>query len=397
MDPLFVSSIQDDLDTLLDLSAHLQTKRRRLIRHLLFLCLIISSVILLFTQIALLKWFCGSFLLFSGIATLRNKDGGKKYEKYLEENGGVPRRNLVYIRDDSIHFWNPDTDNRIEMSYESITKICKTKKFLVLFTDDGTSRCINHTNLTGGTLSELETFLLERTKTVKIHKPFDSRILTKILCWVMVMGLVISLLHGQLLFTSEPKEMTARQAALLLADMGIDPPDLVDLPSVENDRPDPYNMELVLYHAGCGEYDYDSFEWYPATSGVYTFDAEFFEVGSMYTQFLQGVEAMSRGELVFENIIEDDSHVDFESGSGYKTVTFAYAGKTYSQHPEMVYDWFDTNFANALAKIVEDSPGEKRLYFYFDGFQMISVFYADAAWAKAFENATGYQLLTKFQ
>ena len=53
----------------------------------------------------------------------------------------------------------------------------------------------------------------------------------------------------------------------------------------------------------------------PAANGVYSFDMEVLCEDTMYTEFLRSVSALSKGELVFENIEEDTSAVNWEEGT----------------------------------------------------------------------------------
>lgn len=156
-----------------------------------------------------------------------------------------------------------------------------------------------------------------------------------------------------------------------------------------------YTVMELLFYAGMGEYDYETFEWTPAQSGVYAFDIEVFDVGFMYTNFLRGVEAMSRGKLEFSEIVEEDSDVDFESGTGRKKVTVTHDGRTQIFRPELLYDWFDLRFANDLSRWLGADADGSRLRFLFDGYQVVYVFYCDDAWAASFAEATGYTLTEK--
>jgi hypothetical protein len=117
----------------------------------------------------------------------------------------------------------------------------------------------------------------------------------------------------------------------------------------------------------------------------------------MYRDFLRGVEAMSGGELVFTEIVEDDSLVDLESGGGWKEVTFTVNDETRTLRAQMMYDWFDPSFANAVAKMTEDHQTGKRLRFYFDGYQVAYVFWCDDDWARDFAMATGLRLSDRLE
>jgi len=118
---------------------------------------------------------------------------------------------------------------------------------------------------------------------------------------------------------------------------------------------------------------------------------EAWEVSMMYTDFLTGVAAMSGGELEFTDIVEEDSNVNWEEGTGTKTVSFTFRGERYSLEAEMFYDWFDTGFLDEFARIVNGSGEEKKLWYLTD-YQLVNVFYQDDDWARQFRKQTGYSL-----
>ena len=66
----------------------------------------------------------------------------------------------------------------------------------------------------------------------------------------------------------------------------------------------------------------------PAANGVYSFDMEVLCEDTMYTEFLRSVSALSKGELVFENIEEDTSAVNWEEGTGSRTTVNVAGHKT---------------------------------------------------------------------
>lgn len=389
----FVSDICFDLPTVRELSAHFMPAWRKWATAA-FVVFALAYVV--FYAVAgpwILKWGCGACLITMGLVTLRYRDGGKGYRKLLEQTGGVPKRNLVYIREEGIRYRNPETENTVDIDYRDITGITRTKSFFLLTRADGQRNLLSHANLTGGTAGELELWLLERTRAEKISRTLDNRIFRKALFWIMGAGLVMGLVLEGGLFAPQPRAMTVSEATWVLSELGIRVPET----DIEDDLPSEYVMEELLFLAGMGEYDYDTFTWTPAKSGVYAFDLEVFDVGNMYTDFLRGVEAMSGGELVFTAVTEDDSHVDIDTGLGWKEVTFTVSGQTRTLRAEMLYDWFDPSFANAVAELTEDHRTGKRLRFWFDGYQLAYVFWGDEAWTGEFTKATGLALTDKLE
>lgn len=149
---------------------------------------------------------------------------------------------------------------------------------------------------------------------------------------------------------------------------------------------------MLLSFLGMGTYDYSENMWTPSTNGVYSFDAEIFGIEKMYTDFLEGVSALDEEELDFKNIQEDTSNINWEEGTGTKTVSFEWKGETFRLEAEIQNDWFDLNFAKELNQIIIENQSGKRLFFATDGYQEYLVFYHDADWAMEFQNKTGLVL-----
>lgn len=152
----------------------------------------------------------------------------------------------------------------------------------------------------------------------------------------------------------------------------------------------------LLTALGEGGYDADAMAWAPSQNGVYAFDMEVSDVGGMYARFLAGVSALAPDELAFENIREDTSKVDWENGTGKRTVTFEWQGEEFTLEAEMQSDWFDLRAANQLNKIIRRHTSGKQLFFTGDGYQECIVFYRDKEWADAFEAETGLELVESF-
>ena len=148
---------------------------------------------------------------------------------------------------------------------------------------------------------------------------------------------------------------------------------------------------MLLYMVGCGTYDPETWAWTPGENGVYCFDMEVFAVDTMYTDFLRGISAIGCGELEFTDIREDTGAVDWETGTGERTVSFCWNGETYTLRAKSMDDWFDPQAAKQLSSIIRKSGSEKRLYFTNSG-QICYAFYGDPDWAKAFSKTTGIPL-----
>lgn len=149
---------------------------------------------------------------------------------------------------------------------------------------------------------------------------------------------------------------------------------------------------MLLTALGRGEYDYENVAWTPYENGVYAFDMEVFNVEKMYTDFLTGVSLLNKEELDFKNIREDTSQVDWEEGTGKRTVTFEWENESFTLEAEMNSDWFDLDVAYELNGIIGERGKEKQLFFTGDGYQECIIFYRDQDWAKEFQKETGLEL-----
>ena len=148
----------------------------------------------------------------------------------------------------------------------------------------------------------------------------------------------------------------------------------------------------LLMAVGAGTFDAATGTWTPAYNGVYCFDIEIYNLTTMYTDFLLGISSLDKEELNFQNINEDTSQVNWEEGTGKRTVSFEWNGKSYLLEAEMHNDWFDVNVANELTKIVKENSKDKQLFFADDGYQECIIFYRNQEWADNFQKETGLAL-----
>lgn len=144
---------------------------------------------------------------------------------------------------------------------------------------------------------------------------------------------------------------------------------------------------LPLEAEGSGVYHYDNCTWTPSSSQVYAFDSEFFDVEGMYKIYLQGLQSISQGELIFSDIITDYSNADFENRGGTVDVRFKLNGKECRFEPEFMGDWLNLRIRNVVNRCLEELGAEKRFYAT-DGGQGEIIFFCTGEWAKKFEEAT---------
>ena len=159
---------------------------------------------------------------------------------------------------------------------------------------------------------------------------------------------------------------------------------------------DLYKTPLLLTSIGGGSYDYDNHTWTPTSSQVYSFDIEVFDIGQMYTMFMQGISAISGGEFKITHVMEDTSNVDFAEGTGTQIIHFNCNGHSYTYEASVHGDWFDAGMLNFMNDVLEKEDCSKRLYFMMDGGQECIIFLGTADWAAQFTDVTGFPLLDNF-
>ena len=147
----------------------------------------------------------------------------------------------------------------------------------------------------------------------------------------------------------------------------------------------PEQSELIyelLLCEGVGVYDYDTLTWTPSSEQIYVFDAEFFNIEGMYTEFLQGVQSIMPDAQITD-VREDLSGMNahFE---GKRKVFFDFNGYSYVVTLTSEGDWLNAEIIDFLNQVLKVEGFEKRLYIVSDGWdQMVFLFYGSEAEAAA--------------
>lgn len=149
--------------------------------------------------------------------------------------------------------------------------------------------------------------------------------------------------------------------------------------------------EILLTVLGQGNNDFENMTWTPYENGVYAFDVEVFDIGKMYTNFLIGISYLDKKELDFKNIHEDTGQVNWEDGTGKRTVTFEWENEQFTLEAEVTNDWFDLSVINELNKIIKEHGNGKQLFLASDGYQECIVIYRDHDWVYQFQQETGVE------
>lgn len=335
------------------------------------------------------------------ILVLSAAKGDPGYRRLVRENGGeIPHRSAI-LGPEEILSRNLLSGRETEFSYESVQKIVETKQLLILVLKPKAALLLEKRWIRGGSEEELKAFLLEKCPNARnrIRRGRAGNVINLVLIAVLLLGSVLAVhkIHPLVMPLGElDADMSCAEILSQLEPLGITCEDesiLEELDAYAYGSGSDKALDLLCW-LGFGEYDFETWEWTPSRNGVYWFDAEFITVNCMYTDFLRGVSALDGDSLVFTDVREDHSDVDWDHGTGTVRISFTWEGKSYEINAEVMDDWFDESVLHALCRIVKEN-GEKQLYYAFDGGQGYLVFYGDAQWAAEFSALTGILLETK--
>ena len=156
-----------------------------------------------------------------------------------------------------------------------------------------------------------------------------------------------------------------------------------------------FEYRMLLSSWGYGDYD-DDWNWIPTSDKVYAFDTEVFDMGCMYTDFLNGVIAISGGEFEITDIVENTDDVNYEEDSGTQVLSFRYNGTPYTFEAIYFGDWLDCEVIEFMNQVFETEGNPKRLLATDDGGQGCILFYNTPEWGDELEAATGMHLREYF-
>lgn len=347
--------------------------------------------------------FLGIFACFLVSYLMQNsKKGDSSYRRLLEINQGQPRHAIHGFTEDGIHTTNVITGSQETIPYTLFAKLVETKNLFILMTKYRMCYILDKQNLEGGTPEEFAAFLLAHCPNIKkkrVSKPTLGKWIHRLFAAVLCIGTLIALLNlpffniwGKI--TGKiPPDMSYREISQELKPLGIHISEDT-LENLEFYSSDSYGNTLnLLCYEGFGQFTEDTWEWTPSTSGVYWFDTEFFYLDSMYTDFLHGVSAMHE-DLDFENIQEDCSDVDWDSGKGTVSISFDWNDEHYTMEANCYGDWFDMDVLYELMEIVQESECAGELAYTYDGGQGCLLFYGERSVIKKLAYKTGIDFTT---
>jgi len=125
----------------------------------------------------------------------------------------------------------------------------------------------------------------------------------------------------------------------------------------------------LLLCQGIGEYDYGTLTWTPTSDRIYVFDAEFFNIVGMYTEFLQGVQAILP-EAQITNVREDLSGMNAYL-EGKRKVYFDFNGHSYVTTLKSEGDWLNGEIIDFLNQTLKVEGFDKQLHIVSDGWDQM--------------------------
>lgn len=344
---------------------------------------------------------CGIWVMVEVIWFFMARGGGVHYKRSLMLNGGQPTNDAVLFCDDHIITLEQETGNKATILYENIRAVTETEHLLLLALRHSTYLMVDKRGLSC-TKEDLGQFLYEKCPRLRNKKVRTSKwgiILRRIVWAVVGITFLLSLyfhpwlqidkcIRGQI-----HNGMSLTKIAEELKTYGIG-----SLSDEELENADTglfflsgSKLEHLLYVLGAGDRDYDTGSFIPAETGVFFsyYWAEYPE--AMYDDFLRGVAAMSRGEIVIDNIQEDHSNADWTGYDGTITVDFTLNGKEQTMEAVFYREWYDEQCFNTLNAMIKEATG-KQLYFVDFEDTACFIFLGDESWAQSFEKRTGLEI-----
>ncbi len=165
------------------------------------------------------------------------------------------------------------------------------------------------------------------------------------------------------------ESMIARPDLSLFRNSGIPEEVMASLAAMYNSEE--YIMYATLLRMGSGKYSLFTGSWKPTSNQVYSFDAEVYDIGHMYTDFLRGVDAIVP-EVKFTRIREDLSGLTDEltpvNGNeslytdGERRVSFRCGLHVHSVAVASYGDWIDLDtIMNYMNLVLQEEGCPKRL------------------------------------
>lgn len=322
------------------------------------------------------------------------RGGGIHYKRSLMLNGGKPVHDSVFFCDDAIYTLEQETGNKCTIQYDTIRIVYESDNLYLLGMKYGVFLMVEKRGLSA-TREEFGQLLYEKCpklRNKKVRKCRIGRIIHYTKWTVILLSLVFSLFYHPWLQINKRIQgqlhngMSLSEISGELEKLGLLPLTETELVGAENGLFYLSDDKLthLLYCMGAGERDYDTGKFFPAETGVFFSYYWSENPDSMYTDFLQGISAMSRGELIINDIQEEHTKTDRDT----IRIEFTLNGSAKKLEAVFYEEWYDEQSFNALNKMIWEATGKQ---LYFSDFEKTAcfVFLGDEAWAETFRERTG--------
>lgn len=338
------------------------------------------------------------WLLVELFRLLATKGGGLQYKRSLMLNGGKPTNDSVYFCDDAIYTLEQETGNKAILQYDTVRIVYESENLYLLGLKYNLFLMVHKKGLTASR-EEFGQFLYEKCPKLrrkKVRKNRPGRIINYIKWTAILLSLIVCLYFHPWLQINKRFQgqihngMTLSEISAELETFGLTPLNDTDLVTTENGLFYLSDDKLthLLFCMGEGVRDYDTGSFEPAQTGVFFsyYWSEFPE--TMYTDLLNGICAMSRGELVIEDITEDHSSAGI---SGTVPVHFVLNGQQEQVKPVFYEEWYDEQILNTLNDMIREDTGNQLYFADFDDIGCF-IFLGNDIWARNFADRTGLEL-----
>lgn len=117
----------------------------------------------------------------------------RMYNKVTNRNSNFC--NIIAINKDGIQIQNPDSNNKLEVTFEQIKSITETSNMFILRLYDKRALSINKNNLSGGSKEEFIQFILNKCVNIKNKKIYhlkkQSRFWKKYLIFILILIIIL--------------------------------------------------------------------------------------------------------------------------------------------------------------------------------------------------------------
>ncbi len=343
------------------------------------------------------------WIIFWGIRAFSHRQGGKAYRQRQLKHPGETLHDSVLFFEDRILIREQEGDTETAVDYSHITAVFETRNLFLFSMKSGGFFMAGKSGLAENRQAFWD-FLLSKSVHIrprKIQRCLSAKIAVGLQWTVIVFSLafalffhpwfqIINMVQGQI-----HNGMPMAQIAAELEGYGISGADPAQVD--EMDSPFFYlangKLKSLLLHLGTASYDASSGTMIPSPNGVFYTDYYWNEPEGMYTNLLLGIQALSNGNLIIDQIREDQSQARWEESSGVVTIDFTLNGSPCHLEANVNKKRYDEKVFGTLGDWIFEATG---LHLYISDFEYRGcfLFLGDEQWAASFYQRTGMWLVT---